>query len=365
MELLSIEQGRSIRLAGELDMSTAAQLDEVLGTAVEHGGAIMIDLSELTFMDSTGIGAFLRAAVSLRGRGCLILHGEQDRVRRVLDLVRVDGSIPNLHRVLTTSRSTRRTAPIPSTRRSASVRSRRAPTSNQTLLPEPSSSTPHDVAISSRRSRPQPLESVLVSRRSASNGGPGSATSTRTLPSATIRTTISCEGSSSACLTAFETSSDVRSSASATITAGKPDAAPRSRLARGPARPTRAGVEARSGISCVFDLASNPNVVVPRPGRYTRGQRWCSETKRQVTRGGTTPSAGRDDRQDLVRVALELGRSHARDRGEVGPVLATAFGDLGERAVVEHHVRGNAVRVSRACGATPSAGRTARRPGRP
>jgi anti-sigma B factor antagonist len=99
VQLLSIEQGRSIRLAGELDMSTAAQLDEVLGTAVEHGGVITIDLSELTFMDSTGIGVFLRAAVSLRGRGCLILHGEQDRVRRVLDLVRVDGSIPNLHRV--------------------------------------------------------------------------------------------------------------------------------------------------------------------------------------------------------------------------------------------------------------------------
>jgi hypothetical protein len=50
-------------------------------------------------MDSTGISAFLRAAVSLRGRGCLILHGEQQRVGRVLDLVRVDGSIPNLHRV--------------------------------------------------------------------------------------------------------------------------------------------------------------------------------------------------------------------------------------------------------------------------
>jgi anti-sigma B factor antagonist len=99
VQLLSIERGTSIRLAGELDMSTAAQLDEVLGTAVEHGGAITIDLSELTFMDSTGIGVFLRAAVSLRGRGCLILHGEQDRVRRVLDLVRVDGSIPNLHRV--------------------------------------------------------------------------------------------------------------------------------------------------------------------------------------------------------------------------------------------------------------------------
>jgi anti-sigma B factor antagonist len=99
VQLLSIEQGESIRLAGELDMSTASQLREVLDVAVAHGGTILVDVSEVTFMDSTGIGAFLRAAVSLRGRGCIILHGEQDRVRRVLDLVRLDGSIPNLHRV--------------------------------------------------------------------------------------------------------------------------------------------------------------------------------------------------------------------------------------------------------------------------
>ncbi len=99
MQLLSIEQGGSIRLTGELDMSTAPQLGEVLDAAVEHGGTILVDLSELTFMDSTGINVLLRAAVSLRGRGCLILHGEQDRVRRLLDLIRVDGSIPNIHRV--------------------------------------------------------------------------------------------------------------------------------------------------------------------------------------------------------------------------------------------------------------------------
>jgi anti-sigma B factor antagonist len=99
VQLLSIEQGGSIRLAGELDMSTAPQLREVLDASVEEGGTILVDLSELTFMDSTGINVFLRAAVSLRGRGCLVLHGEQDRVRRLLDLIRIDGSISNIHRV--------------------------------------------------------------------------------------------------------------------------------------------------------------------------------------------------------------------------------------------------------------------------
>src|SRR5215218_5027877 len=97
--MLSIEQGSGILLAGELDMSSAPALDRVLGPAVERGGTVLVDLSELTFMDSTGINAFLKAARSLNGRGCLILHGEQERVRRVLDLVRLDGAIPNLHRL--------------------------------------------------------------------------------------------------------------------------------------------------------------------------------------------------------------------------------------------------------------------------
>ena len=99
MELLTVGRTSGIRLEGELDMSTAPALEEALRPAVDEGGAILIDLSGLTFMDSTGIGAFIRAAVALRERGCIVLHGEGDRVRRVLDLARLDGSVPNLHRV--------------------------------------------------------------------------------------------------------------------------------------------------------------------------------------------------------------------------------------------------------------------------
>lgn len=170
MQLLSIEQGRSIRLAGELDLSSASQLQEVLDVAVAYGGTILVDLTELTFMDSTGINALLRAAISLDGRGCIILHGEQDRVRRVLDLVRLDGSIPNLHRV------THDIALVsdghPEHSQASYPPPRRVPTSNQTLLPEPSRSTPHDVATASTRSKPQPLDPKPGLRRSGSNGGP-------------------------------------------------------------------------------------------------------------------------------------------------------------------------------------------------
>jgi anti-anti-sigma factor len=97
--MLSIEQTGVIRLAGELDLSAAPELDQVLEAAVERGGAVLVDLTELTFVDSTGIHTFIKAARSLRGRGCLILHGEQERVGRVLDLVGINGNVPGLHRV--------------------------------------------------------------------------------------------------------------------------------------------------------------------------------------------------------------------------------------------------------------------------
>ena len=99
MALLSIEETRSIRLMGELDMSNARELEEALESAVERAGPVLIELSELTFIDSTGISALLRTAQALRGRGCLILHGEQGNVRRVLDLVQLDESVLNVHRV--------------------------------------------------------------------------------------------------------------------------------------------------------------------------------------------------------------------------------------------------------------------------
>jgi anti-sigma B factor antagonist len=60
-----IEPGRSattIALGGELDMATAPLLEERLVRAESDGPkAILIDLRELTFMDSTGLHAFVSA----------------------------------------------------------------------------------------------------------------------------------------------------------------------------------------------------------------------------------------------------------------------------------------------------------------
>ncbi len=83
----------TIALSGELDMATVPTLEEHLVRAESDGAAaIMIDLRELTFMDSTGLHAFLgaRNRADTTGRP-LLLIGAQAPVRRLFKLTGQDG----------------------------------------------------------------------------------------------------------------------------------------------------------------------------------------------------------------------------------------------------------------------------------
>ncbi|MFE9694865.1 STAS domain-containing protein [Micromonospora sp. NPDC005806] len=77
-----------LRLAGELDMSTAPQLNDAIDRLVAEGRRhLLLDLSELTFCDSTGIAAFVRGdnRVATDG-GWLRVIGATGRVARVLEV---------------------------------------------------------------------------------------------------------------------------------------------------------------------------------------------------------------------------------------------------------------------------------------
>jgi anti-anti-sigma factor len=89
-------------LTGELDMAGRPVLDEAIGDAVAAGGPILLDLSDVSFMDSTGINAILAAAKRLPS-GCIILHGLRGEPQKVLDLTDV-GSLPVLHVVPCTAK---------------------------------------------------------------------------------------------------------------------------------------------------------------------------------------------------------------------------------------------------------------------
>jgi anti-sigma B factor antagonist len=58
-------------LAGELDLSTAAELRRRLISVVESGDAatVVLDLSDVTYIDASGAGLIVKAWSTAKGRG--------------------------------------------------------------------------------------------------------------------------------------------------------------------------------------------------------------------------------------------------------------------------------------------------------
>jgi anti-sigma B factor antagonist len=99
-----LEDGiRAITVHGELDMSTAPELERKLEEALaDEEASVMLDLSACEFIDSTGIALIVRAWQRLdrnaggEGKGQLVLCCINHQVRRLLKITGVESSI-SLH----------------------------------------------------------------------------------------------------------------------------------------------------------------------------------------------------------------------------------------------------------------------------
>ena len=95
LEVLQDDSGddTTVRLSGELDISTAAELERLLSDlAVPDGpGRIVIDLRDLRFMDSTGLRLLVTADLRLRreGRELALIPGPEP-VHRVFRLAMLE-----------------------------------------------------------------------------------------------------------------------------------------------------------------------------------------------------------------------------------------------------------------------------------
>jgi anti-anti-sigma factor len=92
---LTVEQDEGIpRLvaAGELDLSSAEYLEEELKRQEQSSApTIVLDLRELTFMDSTGLRVVIAADARARERGArLVIVRAPEEVDRVFRLTRMD-----------------------------------------------------------------------------------------------------------------------------------------------------------------------------------------------------------------------------------------------------------------------------------
>jgi anti-anti-sigma factor len=85
-----------VRVQGELDLSTSPELDQALRNEIGAGRRVVVDLSEIAFIDSTGLNALISALRSSGSNGgsLLVSPSLPAQVRRVLEITGVSKVLP-------------------------------------------------------------------------------------------------------------------------------------------------------------------------------------------------------------------------------------------------------------------------------
>lgn len=86
---------RVVRLGGELDLYNAPAVREALRrTIAESPERVVLDLSEVDFIDSTALGALIEARAALPGGNGLLLAAPNRETRRALQVSGLDRHLP-------------------------------------------------------------------------------------------------------------------------------------------------------------------------------------------------------------------------------------------------------------------------------
>jgi len=83
-----------VAVGGELDLHTAPSLQAAL-TALDSSGCILVDLTGVTFLDSTGLGVFVGALARAEDRQArLLLVANSPRIAKVFAITGLDAVLP-------------------------------------------------------------------------------------------------------------------------------------------------------------------------------------------------------------------------------------------------------------------------------
>jgi anti-sigma B factor antagonist len=80
-----------VEVTGEIDVFSSPRLREMLLDVIDNGSdQLVVDLGEVTFLDSTGLGVLVGIYHRLRARnGSMTFVGANDRVRRVFHVTQL------------------------------------------------------------------------------------------------------------------------------------------------------------------------------------------------------------------------------------------------------------------------------------
>jgi len=85
-----------VSVVGEVDIASAGALDAVLSEAIASGRThLVVDLEEVGFLDSTGLGVLVKSLKRTReAGGSLTVVTESERVLKVIRITGLDAVIP-------------------------------------------------------------------------------------------------------------------------------------------------------------------------------------------------------------------------------------------------------------------------------
>ncbi len=85
------EDAAVVRLGGELDLYNAPTVrDALLQASAERPEKVVVDLSEVEFVDSTALGVLIEARSRLSNRNAFLLAGPGLETRRALEIAGLD-----------------------------------------------------------------------------------------------------------------------------------------------------------------------------------------------------------------------------------------------------------------------------------
>jgi anti-sigma B factor antagonist len=85
-----------VQVRGDVDLSTSPELGQTLTRAIDAGSSVVLDLSEVTFIDSTGLNTLIRAlkACETNGGALALSPNLPAEVSRVFEITGLDGLFP-------------------------------------------------------------------------------------------------------------------------------------------------------------------------------------------------------------------------------------------------------------------------------
>ena len=92
VQIATVKGTHTVQVRGEVDLQTAPQLrDLLLDTVKKQAGDLLVDLSQVGYMDSSGVASLVKLLARVRReKVSLKLAGLTPRVRSVFEITRLD-----------------------------------------------------------------------------------------------------------------------------------------------------------------------------------------------------------------------------------------------------------------------------------